>query len=92
MIDFSGINLPFNASDLLGSGVSLLKVVSGFVLLGLSFVLAQFFIYLIEKAIATHKDNKLNADKPRDQYSFFSAVRDDLVENKLYNLKHKFRR
>lgn len=49
-VDFSGVTLPFTPADLLQSGVGLLGVVGGFVLLGLAFVFAPYIIELIKTA------------------------------------------
>lgn len=49
-LDFSGISLPFNASDLLSSGAALLAVVGGFVLLGLAFKVVPLLVGLIVSA------------------------------------------
>lgn len=46
-LDFSGITLPFSPSDLLTSGVGILGVVGGFVLLGLAFLMAPKLINII---------------------------------------------
>lgn len=46
-LDFSGITLPFTASDLLTSGVALLGVVGAFVLLGLAFKVVPKLVSLI---------------------------------------------
>lgn len=46
-LDFTGITLPFTASDLLSSGVGLLGVVGAFVLLGLAFAVAPKLVGLI---------------------------------------------
>jgi len=51
-IDFSGITLPFNVTDLVESGGALLGLVGGFVLLGLAFMLAPRLISLIRQAFA----------------------------------------
>jgi hypothetical protein len=59
--------------------------------LALAFVLVPSIIYLIRMAVATHESNRLNADKPRDQQSFYSAVKTDVMENKLYGIRKKFR-
>lgn len=49
-LDFSGITLPFSASDLLSAGVSLLGVVGAFILLGLAFSMAPKLFQLIRQA------------------------------------------
>jgi hypothetical protein len=49
-IDFSGITLPFTASDLLSAGVGLLGVVGLFVLLGLAFPMAVKMIKVIRQS------------------------------------------
>lgn len=46
-LDFAGITLPFSASDLLEAGVSLLKVVGGFVLLAMAFRVVPKLISLV---------------------------------------------
>lgn len=46
-LDFSGITLPFSASDLLTAGVALLGVVGGFVLLAMAFKMAPKLISLL---------------------------------------------
>lgn len=79
-IDWSGMSLPFDVGDLITSGNALLGFVSSFVLLGLAFVFVPMVIYLIKTAISTRQDNKLNADKPGDQYTFRSRVKQDFKE------------
>jgi hypothetical protein len=49
-IDFSGISLPFAATDLLSSGVGLLGVVGGFVLLALAFPMVRKLIAVIKSS------------------------------------------
>lgn len=49
-IDFSGVDLPFNATDLLTSGVGLLGVVGGFVLLAMAFPLVGKLIGVIKRS------------------------------------------
>ncbi|MDP4086032.1 MAG: hypothetical protein Q8934_15620 [Bacillota bacterium] len=43
MIDFKGISLPFSVTDLLDTGVGLLKIVGPFILLALCFAANRFF-------------------------------------------------
>lgn len=52
-IDFSGVTLPFSPADLLGSGVGLLQVVGGFVMLALAFVIVPKLINMIRGALAS---------------------------------------
>jgi hypothetical protein len=49
-IDFTGISLPFSASDLLSTGAGLLGVVGAFVLLGLAFPMVVKLIGVIRRA------------------------------------------
>lgn len=49
-IDFTGISLPFNVTDLVSSGNSLLGLVGLFVLLGMAFVFVPKLINLIRDA------------------------------------------
>lgn len=67
MIDFTGINLPFSPGELLSSGVGLLSVVGGFVLLALAFHVVPKLITMIatafnphygEQKIRTHRDSE----------------------------------
>lgn len=51
-IDFSGVSLPFNVNDLIGSGNALLGIVGGFVLLGLAFVFVPKIIKVIRNAFS----------------------------------------
>jgi len=53
-LDLTGISLPFNAGDLLTSGVQLLTVVGPFVLLGLAFVFAPKIIHFIKHSAFSH--------------------------------------
>ena len=46
-LDFSGITIPFSASDLLTAGVSLLGVVGAFVLLAMAFKVVPKLVSLI---------------------------------------------
>jgi hypothetical protein len=52
-IDFTGVTLPFDASDLLTSSMGLVGVVGGFVLLGLAVVFVPKIISVIRSAAAT---------------------------------------
>lgn len=52
-IDFTGITLPFDASDLLTSSMGLVGVVGGFVLLGLAVLFVPKIIAVIRSAAAT---------------------------------------
>lgn len=58
MIDFSGINLPFNVTELLGIGMKLLLIVGPFVLLGLVFKLNREIMWAIRTAINWHNIGK----------------------------------
>ncbi|QGH32595.1 hypothetical protein GI584_00175 [Gracilibacillus salitolerans] len=80
-IDWSDLSLPFSVEDLISSGSGLLGFVGAFVLVGLAFLFVPMVIYLIRTAVGTYQDNKLNADKPRDQYTFASRVKQDLTED-----------
>ena len=52
-IDFSGITLPFSPAELLTSGVGLLGVVGGFVLLALAFKVVPKLVSMIVGAFST---------------------------------------
>jgi len=52
MIDFSGIELPFTVTDLVGSGNALLGLVGTFVLLGMAFVFVPRLIALIRNSFS----------------------------------------
>lgn len=54
-IDFTGISIPFNAGDLLSSGVGLLGVVGGFVLLALAFPMVGKLIGVIKRSFSSNK-------------------------------------
>ena len=67
MIDFSSIELPFSAGELLNGGVGLLGVVGAFVLLALAFRVVRSLIVIIieafnphygEQKIRTHRDSE----------------------------------
>lgn len=49
-VDFSKVTLPFSATDLLSSGVSLMGVFGGFILLGLAIAFTPKLIGLIRSA------------------------------------------
>jgi len=49
-IDFSGISLPFSASNLLSTGAGLLGIVGGFVLLGLAFPMVLKLIQVVRRS------------------------------------------
>lgn len=53
-VDFSGITIPFSASDLLSSGVGLLGVVGGFVLLAMAFPVAGRLVTAIKRAFGNN--------------------------------------
>lgn len=84
MIDFDGISLPFNVSDLVGSGSNLLGIVGAFVLLGLAFVFVPILINLIRISIGVSSDNKINADSPRHKQSHRQAWKKHLKEDRFY--------
>ena len=52
-IDFSGVTLPFNVTDLVGSGNALLGLVGAFVLLGMAFVFVPKLIKLIRHSFGS---------------------------------------
>lgn len=52
-LDFTGLTLPFDVNDLIGSGSALLGFVGMFVLLGLAFPLVMKLISLIRSSIAS---------------------------------------
>jgi len=54
-LDFTGITLPFTASDLLTAGVGILGVVGVFVLLGLAFPMAGKLIKIIRTSFGQSK-------------------------------------
>ena len=49
-LDFTGVTLPFDVSDLVTNGAALLGLVGGFVLLGLAFKFVPKLITLIVNA------------------------------------------
>lgn len=51
-IDFTGVTLPFDVADLVGSGNALLGLVGAFVLLALAFVFVPKLITLIRQSFA----------------------------------------
>ncbi|MGG5253532.1 hypothetical protein ACQYAD_08555 [Neobacillus sp. SM06] len=53
VVDFTGVTLPFSASDLLSSAMGFLGVVGPFVLLGLAIVFVPKIISVIRSAAAT---------------------------------------
>lgn len=57
MVDFSGVSLPFGASDLLSSAMGLLGVLGPFVLLGLALAFTPKIISVIRSAAATRGKN-----------------------------------
>lgn len=56
-IDFSGISLPFNVTDLVESGNALLGLIGTFVLLSLAFVFVPKLIGLIRNSMASRSKN-----------------------------------
>lgn len=52
-LDFTGISLPFDASDLVSSGMALLGVVGPFVLLGLAIMFVPRIIAVIRNAFGS---------------------------------------
>lgn len=46
-VDLSGITLPFTTGDMVSTGMSLIAIVAGFVLLGLAFRFVPKFIAMI---------------------------------------------
>ncbi|MFO1442653.1 hypothetical protein KDN24_05425 [Bacillus sp. Bva_UNVM-123] len=76
MIDFSDIKLPFNVTDLLISSTGLLKIVGGFLLLGLSFMLIRGLFFVIRASILySHEDHRGNIyDKNGRLLMHYSAV------------------
>lgn len=91
-MDFSNINMPFSVNEVIAASIGLLKIITPIVVLGLAFVVANIIAYLVKIAIWTYRDNKMNEGNPRDQYSYFTAVKADVWENKLFDIRQKFRR
>lgn len=56
-LDFAGIKLPFDATDLLQAGVSLLGVVGAFVLLAMAFKVVPKLISMITGAFRSGRSN-----------------------------------
>ncbi|UOQ47220.1 hypothetical protein MUN88_14205 [Gracilibacillus caseinilyticus] len=54
-IDWSGLSLPFDVTDLIASGNGLLGLVGGFVLLALAFVFVPKVIGLIRQSFSAAK-------------------------------------
>lgn len=54
LVDFSGITIPFSASDLLSSGVGLLGVIGAFVLLAMAFPLVTKLIRTIKTSFGNN--------------------------------------
>lgn len=52
-IDFSGVTLPFNATDLLTSSMGILGLLASFVLLGLAFAFVPKIMSAIRAAAAS---------------------------------------
>lgn len=52
-LDFSGLTLPFDVTDLMSSGWALLGLVAGFVLLGMAFKLVPKLISLVVGAFSS---------------------------------------
>ncbi|WP_458414535.1 hypothetical protein ACNQFZ_06620 [Schinkia sp. CFF1] len=52
-IDFSGVTLPFNATDLLQSAMGLVGLVGTFVLLGVAIAFAPRIVSFIKGAITS---------------------------------------
>ena len=52
-VDFTGVTLPFSASDLLASGSGLLGLVATFVLLAMAFPLVSKLIGFIRRSFST---------------------------------------
>lgn len=51
-IDWTGLSLPFDVTDLIASGNGLLTMIGGFVLLALAFVFVPKIITLIRKSFS----------------------------------------
>jgi hypothetical protein len=64
MVDFSGITLPFNVSDLIDSSMSILGILGAFVLLSLVIAFQKPIIWTIRTAIITHKNMTFTNDDP----------------------------
>lgn len=54
-VDFTGVTLPFDPTDLLTSGMGLLGIVGGFLLLAMAFGIAPKFFTLIRSAFTGRK-------------------------------------
>lgn len=81
MIDFSGVELPFSVTDLLGSGNALLGLVGAFVLLGLAFIFIPLLIGLIRNAFNTHSHNKEFEGVQKYQRGQFESAKTYLTES-----------
>lgn len=87
MVDFSGINLPFNVGDLLSSSMSILGLLGGFVLIGIVIYFVPIIIKLISICVGVYQDNKINEGSPRHQQSYSQSMKQYLFEEKFYRSK-----
>lgn len=74
-INFAGIELPFQPGDLLSSGMGLVGVISGFVLMALSFVIVPYVIHLVTNSMMNrprmsgdHSEYDSAGKQVRDKY------------------------
>lgn len=95
MINFPGVSLPFNVSDLVGSGSALFGQVGGFVLLALAFYFAPMLLKAIIYAINTQRSE--GAQEVReywrentDRKTYNKLVRSHITSNLKNGIKRQY--
>lgn len=69
IIDFSGVKLPFNVTDLLSSSMSIISILGGFILLGMAIIFTPHIIGLIKQANFENNNRKRWEQKTGERIS-----------------------
>ena len=69
IIDFSGVKLPFNVTDLLSSSMSIISILGGFILLGMVIIFTPHIIGLIKQANYENNNRKRWEQKTGERIS-----------------------
>lgn len=92
MIDFSGITLPFTLNDFLQSSMHLVKLFGAFILFSLCWFLYDTVVDLFSIAFGTYRDNKINKNAPKHQYTYRQAVKTHFLVDKYYFVIKRFKK
>lgn len=84
VLDLSDVKLPFEVSDLVSSGMTMLGFIAAFVLLSLAFYFVPTMIKIIQISFGVYQDNKINAGDPKHQQKYGESIKEHLTEDRFY--------